>query len=130
MSTFFNGSVVPLSQYWKTRQEVYKVFNEYGFTIDKNNNLDNEVKDFLVIAKGREMRFKFINDRADFFLDISSTESPENWIEFYKILQWLKEKGYIKENSKVSNKMKNIRILLKNHIGMIEKHLPNVKTNF
>ena len=94
------------------------LFKDYNFKIDRYN-ADEELADFLVVAVGRELSLKFIKDRADFFLDISSNKTPENWITFYKVLEQLKINGHLKENIKSVNKMNNIRIYLKKYFETI-----------
>src|SRR3989338_665956 len=44
----------------------------------------------IVIAQSDKLRIRFIQDRADFFMDIGKIQEPEHWISFYSILDQLR----------------------------------------
>lgn len=94
------------------------LFKDYGFKINKDNS-DDELSDFIAVAVGKNVGLKFIKDRADFFLDVSSNSTPEKWVSFYKVLGQLREIGLLKEDFKPSNKLSHVREYLKKYINII-----------
>ena len=102
------------------REKFKYLFDDYGFKIDTCNT-DKELEEFLVVAVGQRISLKFINDRANFFLDVSFNSKPEHWINFYSLLGKLKEKGCLKENFKPINKIDNVKSYLKKNIDIISK---------
>ena len=107
-------------------EEIKKQFNflfeQYGFKI-LGNVMDQELSGFVVTASGRGILLRFIKDRADFFLDVSSEIDPENRINFYELLGRLKDKGLITQGFKASNKINNVKSCLKRHFKEIETNL-------
>ena len=108
-------------------KEVKKSFDFLFQTYDFNifpNNLDEEMRDYVVLASGRGLKLRFIQDRADFFLDVSSDTTPEKWVGFYEVLGQLKDKGLISDNYKVSNKMNHVKSFLKDYFQVIVENKP------
>ncbi len=95
------------------------LFTLYGFFFMKEDTLDEEYKNVIFVVQTKEIRIRFIKDRADFFLDVSSILEPEQWYGFYKILNWLKDKKYINNAFKPVNKIKNVSKILQQHYKVI-----------
>ena len=94
------------------------LFKDYGFKIN-TYNADEDLSDFIAIAVGKNISLKFIKDRADFFLDVSSNSTPDKWVSFYKVLGQLREDGLLKDGFKPSNKLNHVRDFLKKNIDLI-----------
>jgi hypothetical protein len=97
------------------------LFKEYGFKVLTNDHND-ETRDFVIIAYGYGMKFRFIQDRADFFMDVSFAAPSEEWISFYKVLDSLRSNGVISNEYKVSNKRDVIKSYLRKYFKVIEEN--------
>ncbi len=102
------------------RKSFSYLFEKWGFELieiaeDYNGN--------VVVARSEEMKIRFINDRADFFLDVSRRNSRDTWVGFYKILDQLKELGKVDIEYKYSNKIEPVRRLLELYLPEIPRSL-------
>ena len=88
-------------------------------------DLADDYKGNVLISESKRMRIQFINDRADFFLDITSVSEPDSWRGFYEILDRLASAGVIEKNYRYANKIGPVSRLLHNHLPEIEKMLTN-----
>jgi len=85
------------------------LFEQFGFAF-LGTSADDEM---VVIAESGSLRLRFIQDRADFFLDIGSSKTPEKWIGLYDLLDEMKRKGLISESYKYANKISAVSSILK-----------------
>lgn len=97
------------------------LFNLYGFSFVEKDALDEDFKDLIYIVQTKEVRIRFIKDRADFFFDVGSVLEPDKWYGFYKILNWLKTNKHINDEFKPVNKIKNVSKILRQHFELITK---------
>lgn len=95
------------------------LFDIYGFSFVEEDAFDEDFKDVIYIAQTKEVRIRFIKDRADFFLDVGSISEPEKWYRSYKILNWLKADKYITDEFKPVNKIKNVSKILRQHCKLV-----------
>lgn len=96
------------------------LFNKWGFEfIDLERDYDGNV----VVIRSDKLRIRFVNDRADFFLDIGRNEEPEKWIGFYEIIDQLKTNGLVNIEYKHSNKIDVVSRTLDRYFPDIHKFL-------
>jgi len=86
-------------------------------------DLDNDYGGNVVVAQSDTMRIRFVDDRADFFLDIGQVADPDRWIEFYKIINTLKAEGRVHSEYKYSNKVRSVSRLLELYFSQIQNVL-------
>ena len=75
----------------------------------------------IAIVQSEKLKIRFINDRADFFLDISGIEQPAIWIGFYRLMDQLKESGKVNIEYRYANKIGVISRLLEQYLSEIQK---------
>src|SRR5688572_142757 len=86
------------------------LFEELGFEF-----LDTAAGDsgLGVIAESGLMRLRFIYDRADFFLDVGSSKTPDKWVGLYDLLDEMERKGLIAKGYKYTNRTGAVSGILK-----------------
>jgi hypothetical protein len=92
------------------------LFKQFGFAF-LETSADDEM---VVIAESGSLRLRFIQDRADFFLDAGSAKTPEKWVSLYDILDEMKRKGLISEDYKYANRIGAVS-------GILKKTFPALK---
>ena len=95
------------------------LFLKGGFVVE--NEVEKDLKDFMIIVQKNDIRFRFIQDRADFFIDIGSIKEPNLWYEWHKIFFWLKQHGYLTGDFTAVNKLSVLRKELNKVLPLIEK---------
>jgi len=75
------------------------------------------------IAQSDKMKIRFIHDRNDFFLDISSIANQDLWAGSHKILGHLRKIGKIKADYKCTNKIMAVRKFLNQYYAMIKNYI-------
>jgi hypothetical protein len=85
------------------------LFERWGFEFV---DLEDDYGGNIVVAQSDELKIRFINDRADFFLDISRIEKPDSWIGFYEIIDQLNARGGVNIEYKYANKIGAVSRLL------------------
>ncbi len=96
------------------------LFDRWGFKLAV---LADDLNGNVLIAESKRIRIRFINDRADFFLDITRVNEPDSWIGFYEIMDRLASAGVIEKNYKYANKIAPVSRLLHKHLPEVEKML-------
>jgi len=96
------------------------LFEEFGFAFVNTAVKDSEM---IVIAESGLMRLRFIQDRADFFLDVGSSKTPEKWIGLYDILDEMKQKGLISEGYKYENRIGAVSGNLRKTFPALRAHM-------
>src|ERR1041385_6809031 len=86
------------------------LFQEFGFEFLDASAGENEM---FVIAQSGSMRLRFIQDRADFFLDVGRSATPDNWRGLYEVLDEMKQKGLIPEEYKYVNRIAAVSGIMK-----------------
>lgn len=87
----------------QTQRTFYFLFEQFGFAfLDPTDGADSGM---VVVAQSGLIRLRFIQDRADFFLDVGSSKAPEKWIGLYDLLGEMKRKEIISEGYKYANKI-------------------------
>ena len=94
------------------------LFEKWGFEFV---NVINDCGGNIVIAQSDKLRVRFVCDRADFFLDIGRVAEPDRWIEFYKVIDQLKEEGHVTTGYKYSNKIGPVSRLLDQCFPQIQR---------
>jgi hypothetical protein len=96
------------------------LFEQFGFAFLDAAAGDSEM---VVIAQSGLMRLRFIQDRADFFLDVGSSKAPEKWIGLYDVLDEMKRKGLIFEDYKYVNKIGALSGVLRKTFPALREYL-------
>jgi len=108
-----------MTSFKNTIQQHFRyLFEEWGFEFQ---DVVNDYQGNIVIAQSDKLKIRFINDRADFFLDIGGITEMNGWVEFYKIMDMLKTKGYVHTGYKYSNKISTVSQLLNRYFFEIQK---------
>lgn len=92
------------------------LFEQFGFAF-LGTSADDEM---VVIAESGSLRLRFIQDRADFFLDVGSAKTLEKWVGLYDLLDDMKRKGLISEGYKYVNRIDAVS-------GILKKTFPALK---
>ncbi len=95
------------------------LFDQAGFAFVGSKGGDDEL---IVIAESGNVRLRFIQDRADFFLDVASSKNPERWIGCYDLLDEMKAKGLVCEGYKYSNRIGSVSSLLRKTLPAIREY--------
>jgi hypothetical protein len=77
----------------------------------------------IVVMKSDNLKIRFVNDRADFFIDIAKMSEPDTWIGFYDLLDSLRDSNKIALEYKHANKIEPVSKLLKGALSAIQEHL-------
>lgn len=81
------------------------LFEKWGFEFV---DLENDYGGNIVVAQSDKLRIRFVNDRADFFLDIAQIEKPDEWIGFYEIVDELRARRLVNVEYKYTNKIEAV----------------------
>jgi hypothetical protein len=95
------------------------LFQQFGFSFLGTANDD----ELIVVAESDDLRLRFIQDRADFFLDISTVRNPEQWIGLYDLLIEMKKKGRISRDYKCVNRVGALSSVLKGVLPEVRAYL-------
>ena len=85
------------------------LFHQFGFALLDAPAEDSEM---VVIGQSGSIRLRFIQDRADFFLDVGSSKTPNKWISVYEVLDEMKQKMLITEDYKYANRISALSSIL------------------
>ena len=96
------------------------LFEEFGFAFLDTAAPDS---DLVVIAESGLIRLRFIQDRADFFLHVGSSKTPEKWIDLYDLLQEMKGKGLISEGYKYANRIAAVSRILRKTFHTLQAYM-------
>ncbi len=77
----------------------------------------------IAIAQSNTMRLRFVQDRADVFLDVSIAKTPEAWIGLYDLLDEMKRKGLIPDGYKYVNRLSTLSAVLRKALPTIQAYL-------
>lgn len=93
----------------------------------RNEKMDKDLKDYIVILEKKDIKLRFIHDRIDYFLDIGYKNDPGKWYDLYTILSFLKKKNLIIEEVRASNRISKIKKDLKEYLLLIEEYFSDDK---
>jgi hypothetical protein len=96
------------------------LFEQCGFVFIDAPASDNEM---VVVAQSGMIRLRFIQDRADFFLDVGNSKVPDKWIGLYNILDEMKQKGVISDDYKYTNKIGALSAIVRKTFPAIQEYL-------
>lgn len=92
------------------------LFEDFGFSLVAGGNQTSET---VAIAESRDLRVRFICDRADFFVDVAKLGTTEKWTPIYDVLDELKRAGKIEDDYKYTNKMAPLSRALQRHLAAV-----------
>jgi len=92
------------------------LFSEYKFI---PSNIEDENNEWVLVLILGELRLRFIEDRANLFLDIGFVNAPTKWYEAVKVFQLINSMENIQEEVIVQNNIKSNRGLLKKYIKIM-----------
>jgi hypothetical protein len=89
------------------------LFEVYGFVPSKNEEENN---DWVLVLTFDFIRLRFVEDRADLFLDIGLITEPDVWHELSPVMALINERQGIEDDIRVSNTDKSLKMLLRKHV--------------
>lgn len=96
------------------------LFEEFGFDFLGTSAGNDEM---IAIAESGMLRLRFIQDRADFFLDVGSSKTPDKWIGLYDLLDEMKRKGLISEGYKYANRIGAVSGILRKTFPILRAYM-------
>jgi hypothetical protein len=105
------------------------LFDVHGFEFIQEECLTDEYPNRgVVVIQNKDIRFRFVKDRADFFLDVALKEAPDEWIDIYNVLPKLKKQNLINSNTKPVHSLSRFKRILKGNEDLIA-YIPNAIRN-
>lgn len=95
------------------------LFKDYGFTPSEN---ETENTDWIVVLTFGILRFRFIEDRANLFMDIALISEPDEWHELVSVLSLINKKQELDDNVRVKNNFGNLRTLLIKYLDVLIRY--------
>ena len=92
------------------------LFDDYGFVVSDNSD---ENTDWVVVLILGILRIRFIEDRANLFMDISFTNAPDTWYELVSVLSLVSKAMGGSGDIRVKNNVGSLRSVLKEHLGAL-----------
>lgn len=77
----------------------------------------------VAIAHSGMIRFRFIQDRADFFIDIGSPKEPNKWVNLYDVLDEMKEAKLIPGDYKYINRIDSLGTLVSKIFAVLQQYV-------
>lgn len=92
------------------------LFEDYGFVVSDNAD---ENTDWVVVLILGILRIRFVEDRANIFMDIAFTDSPDTWYEIVSVLSLANKARGDSSEIRVKNNVGSLRSVLKTHLGRL-----------
>ena len=113
-----------------TRDQILRIFpflfEQFGFAFVDVSGEEDEV---VLIAESGYLRFRFIQDRADFFLDVGNSRNPQKWTGIYDLLDEMKQNALISGDYKYANKAGALSGLLRKNFFAIRDYMVTNRGN-
>lgn len=90
------------------------LFEDYGFVV---SNIPDENTDWSVVLILGVLRIRFVEDRANMFMDIAFTNAPNHWYEIVSVLSLVNKARGVSRDIRVKNNVGSLRSVLKGNLG-------------
>ena len=104
------------------RQRFDFIFNAEYCQISNDEYSDDP---WVIVAEYDGLRFRFVNDRSDFDLDLGLITEPNKWYSLWDILEFASKDLPVMERPTPKNKISAVRKLLKEYYEKIKAVLKN-----
>lgn len=95
------------------------LFEDYGFTASED---ETENTDWIVVLTFGFLRFRFIEDRANLFMDIALISEPNEWHELVSVLSLINKKQGLDDSVRIKNNVGNLRSLLTKYLDILIRY--------
>ena len=94
------------------------LFKDYGFVPSEN---EEENTDWVAVLIFDFLRLRFVEDRANLFMDIALTSQPDDWHELVSVLSLINKRQGMDGNIRVKNSVSSLRSLLKEYLDVLTR---------
>jgi hypothetical protein len=89
------------------------LFDDYGFVL---SNDPEENTEWVVVLILGVLQLRFVEDRADIFMDVSFKYTPDAWYELVSVLLLVNKFRGVSEDIRVKNNVGSLRLLLNRYL--------------
>lgn len=89
------------------------LFKDYGFVLSDD---PEENMDWVVVLIFGILRIRFVEDRANMFMDISFTYAPNTWYETISVLSLVNKVKGVSDDIRAKNSIGSLRSVLKKYL--------------
>jgi hypothetical protein len=90
------------------------LFDDYGFLL---SNDPEENTEWVVVLILGVLQLRFVEDRADIFMDVSFKYTPDAWYELVSVLLLVNKSRGVSEDIRVKNNVGSLQLLLNRYLG-------------